>query len=92
MNKDDLNQLVTINDLEIFRHQLLKELKEIFKRDNPIEKKFYTTKEFSHMTGIAYSTVVQRCVTGKLKARQDQPNSTWQICISEIERYQSEAN
>ncbi len=55
-------------------------------------KEFYTPKEFSHLTGIKYSTVVYRCKMGKLKARQDTPCSTWQIHVDELERYRNEAN
>lgn len=92
MNRDDLNQLVTIKDLEIFRHQLIVDLRAIFKNENQNEKKFFTPKEFSKITGIAYSSVVYRCSTGKLKARQDEPKCSWQICVSEIERYKSESD
>lgn len=92
MNRDDLNQLVTVSDLEIFRHKLMEDLRAILQIANPTEKKFYTTKEFSKITGIPYSSIVYRCSTGKLKARQDEPNCSWQICASEIERYKSESN
>lgn len=91
MTKDDLNQLVTINDLEIFRYKLMKDLKAALQTANPTEKKFYTPKEFSKITGIAYSSIVYRCSTGKLKARQDEPKCSWQICASEIERYKAES-
>jgi hypothetical protein len=57
-----------------------------------LQKEFYSPKEFSFITGIKYSTVVYRCATGKLKARQETPKSSWQIFASEVERYKEEAN
>lgn len=92
MNKDDLNQLVTIKDLETFRKKIVDDLKVILQKENPNEKKFYTPKEFSRITGMAYSSIVYRCSTGRLKARQDEPNCSWQISVSEIERYKSETD
>ena len=56
------------------------------------QKKFFSPKEFSHSTGMPYSTVVYRCKVGKLKARQDEEGCSWQIDSSELERYKSEAN
>lgn len=57
-----------------------------------LQKQFYSPKEFSHITGIKYSTVVYRCAIGKLKARQETPKSSWQIFATEVERYKEEAN
>lgn len=59
---------------------------------NQLQKEFYSPKEFSHITGIKYSTVVYRCTTGKLKARQESAKSSWQIFATEVERYKEEAN
>ncbi len=58
----------------------------------PLKKEFYSPKAFAHLTGIPYSTVVNRCNVGKLKARQDDPNCSWQIFASELDRYKEEAN
>lgn len=55
-------------------------------------KKFYSPKEFSDLTGIRYSTVIYRCKLGLLKARQDTPGSLWQIDADELRRYAKEAN
>lgn len=62
--------------------------------DKPLHlpKEFCSPKEFSHSTGIPYSTVVYRCKVGKLKARQEDPNCAWLIFSSEIDRYITEAN
>lgn len=57
-----------------------------------LQKEFLSPKEFSHITGIKYSTVVYRCTTGKLKARQESAKSSWQIFATEVERYKEEAN
>jgi|688.fasta_scaffold1313365_1 hypothetical protein len=59
---------------------------------NQIQKEFLSPKEFSHITGVKYSTVVYRCSIGKLKARQETPKSSWQIFATEVERYKEEAN
>lgn len=57
-----------------------------------LQKEFLSPKEFSFITGVKYSTVVYRCTTGKLKARQESAKSSWQIFATEVERYKEEAN
>lgn len=92
MTKDDLNQIVTIKDLEVFRERLLTELKSILINKDSPRKGFYTPKEFGYATGMKYSTILHHCSTGKLKARQDNPNCSWSICASEVERFKEEAD
>lgn len=60
--------------------------------NSQLQKQFYSPKEFAHVTGIKYSTVVYRCATGKLKARQETAKSSWQIFATEVERYKEESN
>jgi hypothetical protein len=60
--------------------------------NSQLQKEFYSPKEFSFITGIKYSTVVYRCAVGKLKARQETPKSSWQICATEVDRYKEETN
>jgi hypothetical protein len=60
--------------------------------NSQLQKEFYSPKEFSFVTGIKYSTVVYRCATGKLKARQETPKSSWQIFATELDRYKEESN
>ena len=60
--------------------------------NNQLQKQFYSPKEFSFITGIKYSTVVYRCATGKLKARQETAKSSWQIFVTEVDRYKEESN
>lgn len=92
MTKEEINQIATVKDLETFHQRIVNDVKGLlFDKKNP-QKEFYTPKEFSHMTGLKYSTVVYRCKVGKLKARQDSPNCSWQIYSSEIERFKDEAN
>lgn len=92
MTKDELNHLVTVKDLEAFHQRIVNDVKGLlFDKKNP-QKEFYTPKEFAYSTGIKYSTVVYHCKTGKLKARQDSPNSSWQIYSSELERFRLEAS
>ena len=56
------------------------------------QKAFYSPKEFEGQTGMKYSTVVNHCKLGKLKARQNAPNCGWQISVDEIERFKKEAS
>jgi hypothetical protein len=65
---------------------------ENYKKQNSVNKEFYTVKEFAAITGIKYPTVVYRCKNQRLKARQDGPNCSWQILASEVERYKNETN
>jgi hypothetical protein len=88
MNKADLNQLVTKQDLENFKIELSEIL---LAKINP-SKDFYTPKEFEHKTGIPYSTVVYKCTTGALKAFQQAPNCSWLIYATEIDRFIKQSN
>ena len=92
MNQKDLLEIPTKADLLEFKKALLDEIQELLSEKIDIKKAFYTPKEFSLFTGMAYSTVVYRCKVGLLKARQENPKSCWQIQISELERYKREAN
>jgi hypothetical protein len=87
MNLDDLNQLVTKKDLKDFKVELSEYLLSLI---NP-RKEFYTPKEFSFKTGLKYSTIIYKCVTGKIKATQDSPNCTWLIFASELDRFRNQA-
>ncbi len=88
MKKKDLDELVTIGDLE----KGINELRSlILSAINP-QKDFLSPKEFSARTGMNYSTVVYKCTMGKLKAFQESPNSSWLIDATEIERIRNGAN
>lgn len=82
MKKKDLDELVTIADFE----KGINDLKGIILSAMNPQKDFLTPKEFSARTGIIYSTVIYKCNTGKLKAYQESPNSSWFIDATEIER------
>lgn len=91
MTKEEINQLATVKDLEAFRREIVNDVKGLLdQKKSP--KEFYSPKEFSYATGMKYSTVVYRCKVGKLKARQDNPNCSWQIDTSELERFKEEAS
>lgn len=90
MTKEELSQLVTVEDLQNFRKNLVADLEILLKFKN--RKEFYTPKEFGRETGMKYTTVIYRCKVGKLKARQDAPKCLWSIDSSELERYIQEAN
>lgn len=85
---------LTIAELEILISKTVKNnlQEQANSKSSRLQKEFYSPKEFSHITGIPYSTVVYRCNVGKLKARQDDTNCSWQIFASEIDRYTTEAN
>lgn len=91
MNKEDLSQIVTLKDLENFHQRIVSDVKGLLNDKKNPQKEFYTPKEFSYVTGMKYSTVVYRCKVGTLKARQDNPNCSWQIYASEIDRLKAEA-
>jgi hypothetical protein len=92
MNKEDLNQIATLKDLETFREKIVGDIKEIFSPKMFPQKEFYSPKEFSYLTGIPYSTVIYKCKTGKLKARQEDANCSWQVFVTEIDRFKREAD
>lgn len=82
MKKKDLDELVTIADFE----KGINDLKGIILSAMNPQKDFLSPKEFSARTGMNYSTVIYKCTTGKLKAFQESPNSSWLIDATEIER------
>lgn len=92
MTKNDFEQLVTVKDLQEFCKRITEQITKLFSEKAEINKEFYTPKEFSHITGIKYSTVIYYCKVGRLKARQDAPNSSWLIDVNEIKRLKNEAN
>lgn len=95
MNINDKRLIdLTVGELESIIGKTVQDtfLKESQKNSSNIQKHFYSPKEFAHLTGMKYSTVIYRCTVGKLKARQDDPNCSWQIHSSEIERYKKESD
>ncbi len=87
----DKGQIVTVEDLMVFGEKMKNDINGIIQtKINPL-KDFYTPKEFSHRTGMKYSTVVYKCINGKLKAVQEAPNCSWFIHSSELERLAKEA-
>ena len=88
----DKNNIVTVKDLMEFSENIKKYFIDIIKsKINPL-KEFFSPKEFGAKIGKPYSTVVYMCKTGKLKAVQQSPNSSWLIHSSELERLVKEAN
>ena len=91
MTTEDLNQIVTRRDLEALYNRLITDISRVV--SNSLNtKEFYSPKEFSETTGMKYSTVINYCNTGKLKARQDRPGGTWSIHVSGVERFAYEAD
>jgi len=92
MTKEELSQVATVKDLEVFYQRIVGDVKGLLLDKQTAGKVFYTPKEFSHYTGLKYSTVVYRCKVGRLKARQDSPSCSWQIDASELDRFKNEAD
>lgn len=92
MTTNELNQIVTKQDLESFGNKLLSNLNGFIQSKFKQSQEFFSPKEFSHLTGMPYATVVYKCTSGKLKAFQEAPNCTWHIDVSEIERFRKSAN
>lgn len=88
----DKNSIATVQDLNVFCENIKNHFSDVIKsKINPL-KEFYTPKEFGAKIGKPYSTVVDWCKKGKLKAVQESPNSSWLIHASELERLIKEAN
>ena len=90
MTREELNQLVTVGDLENLYSRIVNGLKDIIAHSLN-QKEFFTPREFSQATGMKYSTIIHYCNTGQLKARQEKSRGAWQIHASELERFQYEA-
>ncbi|HXD93860.1 MAG TPA: hypothetical protein VNX01_11650 [Bacteroidia bacterium] len=69
MNLRDLSQIATVRDLENLQEKIINEVRDLLHKKQKLEREFFTPKEFSHITGLKYSTVVYHCKVGKLKAR-----------------------
>jgi len=89
-----------LTDLRIFISSLLRPIineaiKEHLgtqKEDTSQKVQFFSPKEFAHLTGLKYSTIIYKAKTGALKARQDGPSCSWQISATELDRFKNEAN
>lgn len=94
MTRSDIRIIdLTVSELETLINNSVKNSMQNFSNSNQSQSsiKFYTPKEFSHLSSIPYSTVVYKCKVGRLKARQDEPNCPWQIQVSELERMKNES-
>lgn len=87
----DLNKIVTTQDLNSFSEEIINKVINYFTPILPQQKVFLTPKEFASVCGLKYSTVIYKCKTGVLKARQDGANCCWQISTEELKRYKKEA-
>lgn len=88
MTREELNRLVTIEDLEKLYQRIKTELLSLINKD---KKEFYTPKEFARKTGLPYTTIIHYCNTGKLKARQATAGGAWLIHRTEIDRFIEDA-
>ena len=91
MSNEIIQQIATVTDLNTLRKNIVNDVAQLIKGREP-QKLFYTPKEFAHITGMKYSTVIAKCKNGQIKARQEAPGCSWMISASEIERLNNEAN
>lgn len=89
MQKEDLNNLVTVADLNDFSEKIISEIHRLVDKSKP---EFYTPKQLSTITGMPYTTIINYCKNRFLKARQEFKGGSWQIYASEIDRLRKEAN
>lgn len=89
MQKEDLNNLVTVADLNNFSEKIINEIHRLADENKP---EFYTPNQFSKITGMPYTTIINYCKHRMLKARQEFKGGAWQIYATEIERFKKEAN
>ena len=89
MQKDDLNNLVTVADLNNFSEKIISEIHRLADKNKP---EFYTPNQFIKITGMPYTTIINYCKNRLIKARQEFKGGAWQIYASEIERFKKEAN
>lgn len=90
MTEEELKQIATRKDLENLHQRIIKDVTGLIKGKDPL-REFYSPKEWGHITGEPYSSVIKKCKTGRLKARQDDFGCTWQIDATELERYKKES-
>lgn len=88
MNKEDLNNLVTVADLNRVSKQIISEFRSLIEKDKPA---FYTPNQFSKITGMPYTTVIHYCKNNLLKARQVSKGTAWLIYATEVNRLKKEA-
>jgi hypothetical protein len=89
MSNETIQQIATVTDLAALRKHIVNDVAQLIKGKEP-QKLFYTPKEFAHITGMKYSTVIAKCKDGRLKARQEAPGCSWLISASELERLNEE--
>lgn len=82
---------LSVADIEAIIENKIKEVVQTLLISKNQKKEFYSPKEFCDLTGQKYSTVLSKCISGLIKARQDAPGCCWQIHSSAIERYRKEA-
>ena len=88
MTKNDLNNLVTVADLNNFSDAIIGEIHKLATKGQP---EFYTPVQFSKITGMPYTTIIHYCKTNSIRARQRSKGSPWQILASEVNRFTEEA-
>ena len=84
MNKSELNSLATQSDIIEAGKQIISNLTNVIRQSKI--KEFYTPKEFSELTGLKYSTVVNYCNIGRLEATQLNAQGSWIIYRSEVDK------
>ena len=84
MTRVDLHALAAVNDLEDYHQRTVSAITDIIYKANI--KEFYTPLEFSKVTAIKYTTVINFCHKGQLKATQVVASGSWIIHRDEVDR------
>jgi hypothetical protein len=79
MTREDLNKIVTVEDLNELFLSIKKEFENLKN-----QREFYSPKEFSERTGVKYRTVIRNCNNGLYFAHQEVDGGSWLIHKSEI--------
>lgn len=89
MTREELNKLVTMEDLNNFYHRIKADIMALMEQN---KKEFYTPKEFSQKTGLPHRTILNYCNSGRIKALQKVVGGAWLIHYTELENFIKEAN
>lgn len=89
MTRDDLNNIVTVGDIEKLKVELVNAMELLIKQRS--YKEFYTPREFADITGLKYDSVLKRCREGTLPAYQPYKNGSWLIPGEEIQKIKAKA-
>lgn len=75
---------ITKTDLEELKAAIEKSFERII-TNHLRKKRYYTPAQYAQRFGLGYSTVVEHCAKGLLKAKQNRPGAPWIIEVLETD-------